>query len=233
MLLALCAALGWPQLSPAQTATEFFGQKTIKFVITYEPGGSYDLYARLVTMHLPKHLAGHPAMVMQYMPGAGGLLGTLHFHDKAAQDGSELAILPRDIAINQMLRHDTARYDARRFNWIGTLSSYIGVMFVASRTGVKSADDLRRIDAQNVGKDLANALLKIVDHRMSRVGQTRVSRQLRTRQFRSTARTIRATRRSRLSGPGAIGSFRRRLRRFSRTNAGRTDRARAHSLALG
>jgi hypothetical protein len=146
VLLALCAALGWPQLSPAQTATEFFGQKTIKFVITYEPGGSYDLYARLVTMHLPKHLAGHPAMVMQYMPGAGGLLGTLHFHDKAAQDGSELAILPRDIAINQMLRPDTARYDARRFNWIGTLSSYIGVMFVASRTGVKNADDLRRIE---------------------------------------------------------------------------------------
>jgi tripartite-type tricarboxylate transporter receptor subunit TctC len=146
VLLGLCAALGWPQLSRAQTAAEFFGQKTIKFLITYEPGGSYDLYARLVTMHLPKHLAGHPAMVMQYMPGAGGLLGTLHLYDKAPHDGSELAILPRDIAINQMLRPDIARYDARRFNWIGTLSSYAGVMFVASRTGVKSAGDLRRIE---------------------------------------------------------------------------------------
>ena len=127
VLLGLCAALGWPQLSRAQTAAEFFGQKTIKFLITYEPGGSYDLYARLVTMHLPKHLAGHPGMVMQYMPGAGGLLGTLHLYDKAPHDGSELAILPRDIAINQMLRPDIARYDARRFNWIGTLSSYAGV----------------------------------------------------------------------------------------------------------
>jgi tripartite-type tricarboxylate transporter receptor subunit TctC len=146
VLLGLCAALGWPQLSRAQTAAESFGQKTIKFLITYEPGGSYDLYARLVTMHLPKHLAGHPAMVMQYMPGAGGLLGTLHLYDKAPHDGSELAILPRDIAINQMLRPDIARYDARRFNWIGTLSSYAGVMFVASRTGVKSAGDLRRIE---------------------------------------------------------------------------------------
>src|SRR5205823_3937939 len=46
----------------------------------------------------------------------------------------------------QMLRPDIARYDARRFNWIGTLSSYAGVMFVASRTGVKSAGDLRRIE---------------------------------------------------------------------------------------
>ena len=141
MLLASCAATSWPALGSAQTAAEFFSQKTIKFMITYEPGGSYDLYARLVTIHLPRHLPGHPAMVMQYMPGAGGLLGTLHFHDKAPQDGSELAILPRDIAINQMLRPDTARYDARRFNWIGTLSSYAGVMFVASRTGVRAADE--------------------------------------------------------------------------------------------
>jgi len=146
VLLALCAAAGWPARSLAQTAAEFFGQKTIKFMITYEPGGTYDLYARLVTMHLPKHLSGHPAMTMQYMPGAGGLLGTLYFYDKAPQDGSELAILPRDIAINQMLRPDAAKYDARRFNWIGTLSSYAGVMFVASRTGVKTAEDLRRIE---------------------------------------------------------------------------------------
>jgi tripartite-type tricarboxylate transporter receptor subunit TctC len=146
VLLALCVAAGWPARSVAQTAADFFSQKTIKFMITYEPGGSYDLYARLLTIHLPKHMPGHPAMVMQYMPGAGGLVGTLYFSDKAAQDGSELAILPRDIAINQMLRPDTAKYDARRFNWIGTLSSYAGVMFVASRTGVKTAEDLRRIE---------------------------------------------------------------------------------------
>ena len=40
-------------------------------------------------------------------------------------------ILPRDLAINQRLRPDTAKYDARRFNWIGTLSTYAGVMFAS------------------------------------------------------------------------------------------------------
>jgi tripartite-type tricarboxylate transporter receptor subunit TctC len=79
------------------------------------------------------------------MPGAGGLIGTLHLHENAAKDGTEIAILPRDIAVNQMLRPEKARYDARRFNWIGTISPYAGVMFVASRTGVQTADDLRRI----------------------------------------------------------------------------------------
>src|SRR5262245_54831506 len=145
-LLTWCALALWPRDAPAQSPAEFFTNRTVKFTVTYEPGGSYDLYARLAAAHLPRHLPGHPAMVAQYMPGAGGLLGTLHVYEKAAQDGSEIAILPRDIAINQMLRPQSARYDARRFNWIGTLSSYAGVMFVASRTGVKRADDLRRIE---------------------------------------------------------------------------------------
>lgn len=144
-VVAISATLAWAGQASAQSATEFFGQKTIKFDITYEPGGSYDLYARLAATHLPKHIPGLPAMVNQYIPGAGGLIGILHLSEKAPQDGTEIAILPRDLAINQMLRPDTARYEARKFNWIGTLSSYAGVMFVASRTGVKTADDLKRI----------------------------------------------------------------------------------------
>src|SRR5262245_8494526 len=144
--LALCCAVGsMMDRASAQAAPDFFQQKTIRFIVTYEPGGSYDLYARLLTAHLGRHIPGNPALVVQYMPGAGGLLGILHLHEKAAPAGTEIAILPRDLAINQRLRPETARYDARRFNWIGTLSTYAGVMFVASRTGVKTAEDLRRI----------------------------------------------------------------------------------------
>jgi tripartite-type tricarboxylate transporter receptor subunit TctC len=145
-LMLVCAMQCVTDRAVAQSAAEFFQNKTIKFMITYEPGGSYDLYARLVTAHMGKHIPGQPAMIVQYMPGAGGLLGILHLYEKSLPDGTEIAILPRDLAINQMLRPETAKYDARRFNWIGTLSSYAGVMFVASRTGVKTADDLRRIE---------------------------------------------------------------------------------------
>src|SRR5215510_10513695 len=142
-LVMLCAGAG--RVALAQADADFFRNKTVKLMITFEPGGSYDLYARLAATHLPKHIPGQPAMTVQYQPGAGGLLGILHFAEKAAQDGTELAILPRDVAINQRLRPETAKYDARRFNWIGTLASYPGVMFVAARTGVKTAEDLRRI----------------------------------------------------------------------------------------
>jgi tripartite-type tricarboxylate transporter receptor subunit TctC len=142
-LCLVCLLLAFTAQPRAQDAG--FTPKTIKLVVTYEPGGSYDIYARLIAEHMGRHLPGNPSITVQYMPGAGGLIGILHLHDNAVRDGSEIAILPRDLAINQMLRPETARYDARRFNWIGTISPYAGVMFVASRTGVKTANDLRNI----------------------------------------------------------------------------------------
>ena len=62
-LVVLCAMTGRAAL--AQADADFFRNKTIKLMITFEPGGSYDLYARLAAIHLPKHLAGQPAMTVQ------------------------------------------------------------------------------------------------------------------------------------------------------------------------
>ena len=147
-LIVISAAIGGAagRETWAQGDADFFRNKPMRFMITFEPGGSYDLYARLAATHLSKHIPGQPAINVTYHPGAGGLVGILHFAEKAAQDGSEIAILPRDVAINQRLRPETAKYDARRFNWIGTLATYPGIMFIASRTGVKTAEDLRRIE---------------------------------------------------------------------------------------
>lgn len=129
----------------AQSADDYFKNKSLRFTVVYNPGGTYDLYSRLVIAHLSRHIPGHPAIVIQYMPGAGGMTGTLYLYGRAEQDGTQIGMLPRDIAVNQMLHPETSRYDARRFNWIGRIASYTGVVFVAAHTGVTAADDLRRI----------------------------------------------------------------------------------------
>ena len=143
VLLAFCIILASVACASAQPADEFFKGKTLRFTVVYEPGGTYDLYSRLLIAHLPKHIPGNPAILIQYMPGAGGMVGTVNLYEKAERDGTQLGMLPRDIAVNQMLHPQAARYDAKRFNWIGRIASYTGVMFVMSRTGVKTADDLR------------------------------------------------------------------------------------------
>lgn len=147
--LAVWLALGASALIAgrvdAQPADGFYQGKSLRFIVTYQPGGTYDLYSRLFAMHASKHIPGHPPVVVEYMPGAGGMTGTMYLYEQAERDGTVIGMAPRDLAVNQMLHPEAARYDARSFNWIGRIASYTGVIFVMSRTGVKTADDLRRI----------------------------------------------------------------------------------------
>ena len=128
----------------ASAADSDFRPKSLNLVIVFEAGGTYDLYGRLAAAHLARFLPGNPPIVVRYMPGAGGMVGAMHLYAKAVPDGTEIGIVDRGIATNQVL-HPDASFDPGRFNWIGSLSSYSGVMYVASRTGVKSAADLGRI----------------------------------------------------------------------------------------
>ena len=84
VLLAAC--IGFAATAPAQPAEDFFKGKTLRFTVVYEPGGTYDLYSRLLITYLPKHIPGNPTIVIQYMPGAGGMVGTLNLYEKAARD---------------------------------------------------------------------------------------------------------------------------------------------------
>ena len=47
--------------------------KPISIYVAGTAGGGIDLYARMVGRHLGKHIAGHPLVNVQVMPGAGGI----------------------------------------------------------------------------------------------------------------------------------------------------------------
>lgn len=62
-LLAACA--------PA--SAQFYKDKTLTLLVNYGAGGNADTDARLLARHWPKHVAGTPNVVIQNLPGAGGL----------------------------------------------------------------------------------------------------------------------------------------------------------------
>ena len=62
-LLAACA--------PA--SAQFYKDKTLTLLVNYGAGGNADTDARLLTRHWPKHIPGAPNIVVQNLPGAGGL----------------------------------------------------------------------------------------------------------------------------------------------------------------
>jgi tripartite-type tricarboxylate transporter receptor subunit TctC len=141
LLAALC--LGQPGRALADPVSDFYRGKTITFITVYSPGGSYDLYGRLVATHLSRFIPGNPRIVVQYLPGAGGLNGALRLANQSPKDGTEIGMPDRGIAVNQVLNAAGVPLDASKFNWIGSVANYDGIIQISTRTGVKTADDLR------------------------------------------------------------------------------------------
>ncbi|MEE2721370.1 MAG: tripartite tricarboxylate transporter substrate-binding protein [Pseudomonadota bacterium] len=126
----------------ASAAMDYAG-KTIKIVIPYGPGGTYDKYGVSFSNHLGKHIPGNPNIILQHMPGAGGAKAMNWFYNVAPKDGSTL-IVPLDNGVtNQLMRPKKMRYDARNFTWLGSSNQTNVVMVVRTDTGVTKLDDLK------------------------------------------------------------------------------------------
>jgi tripartite-type tricarboxylate transporter receptor subunit TctC len=74
----------------AQSPAEFYKGKTVTFLVPYPPGGSYDVYGRLVAAHMGKHIPGKPNIIVQNMGGGGGTKGTNYSYRSGAKDGTFL-----------------------------------------------------------------------------------------------------------------------------------------------
>jgi tripartite-type tricarboxylate transporter receptor subunit TctC len=143
-----CVLAGWvgflsaPALQ-AQTVEEFYKGKTLNLVIPNAPGGSFDLYARLVANHLGRFIPGHPSIVAQNMPGAAGMQAANYLTGIAPKDGSVMSVLVPNITLAQILGVQAIAYDTRKFNWIGRIIATTATLFTWHTSGTKTLADLK------------------------------------------------------------------------------------------
>lgn len=145
---ALTAALASAVLltgpAGAQSVQEFYAGKQLKFVVGSAGGGGYEVYSRLVARHMTRHLPGNPIFVVQAMPGAAGIIAANYLYNLAAKDGSELGMVGRATGTQPLLDpKDTGpRYEALKFNWIGSPQQEVGLVMARTSSAVKSLADL-------------------------------------------------------------------------------------------
>ena len=136
-----------PTSAQAQSAiAEFYRGKQIKVIVGFGPGGSSGLYAEVVGRHMGRHLPGNPTFINQYMPGGGGLIAANQMSQRAAKDGSEIAITSRTAAFEPLFGNPQAQFDARKLNWIGSANIENSVCIADSATPVRSFDDVRKTE---------------------------------------------------------------------------------------
>jgi tripartite-type tricarboxylate transporter receptor subunit TctC len=125
----------------AQTAEQAFRGKSIRMLIGSSAGGGYDLFARTIATHWSRHIPGNPNIIPQNVPGALSLQVANNVFSIASRDGLTIGAVNPQIASRGVLDGDTARYDARRFTWIGSALREYQVLVARSDAAVKTFDD--------------------------------------------------------------------------------------------
>jgi tripartite-type tricarboxylate transporter receptor subunit TctC len=132
--LLCCAVAG------AEESADFKG-KTVTIVVGFEASGAYDLYGRLFGRFLGAHLPGEPNVVVQNMPGAGGLVAANYLYNVAPRDGTALGVISQTAGIGQVLETPGVRYDVRKFVWVGRLVANSQVLHAWYTSGIKTMAD--------------------------------------------------------------------------------------------
>jgi tripartite-type tricarboxylate transporter receptor subunit TctC len=114
----LLASLLGTSAAAAQDAVSFQG-KTVNMVISSEPGGGTDAFARLVAQYLSNYLPGSPTVVVRNVPGAGGITGMNYMVQQAAPDGYTFVTAGNTMADPLQYRKPQSQFDPAEFGVIG------------------------------------------------------------------------------------------------------------------
>lgn len=126
---------------PAQT--NFYQGKTIRVVVGSSTGGGYDLWARLMALHLGKHIPGNPVLVVQNMPGAGGVVAANYLYEIARPDGLTLGAFNPGLYFDQLIGRSEIKFNWAKYTWIGSPEQNDVLHYIRADSPFKTIDDLR------------------------------------------------------------------------------------------
>lgn len=151
-------------LSPLAQAQDFYAGKTIVLYAGQPPGGGIDNEMRLVAQFLSRFIPGEPQIQPRNMPGAGGVTLGNYLYASATVDGLTLGMPGRAGFVMAPIGDDkTARYDVRRFTWMGSAASTNFIFWARNSSGLKSIADLkalkRELNVAGSGATTSNSIV--------------------------------------------------------------------------
>ena len=146
-------------VSAVRAAPAPFQWKSLTIITSTGPGGTYDLLARLVARHMPKYLPGNPTAIVQNMPGGGNVVATNHMYNNALKDGTVIAVINDAIPLHQVIDGRGVRFDADKFNWLGSPGDRNSVTFAWHTSGIKTIEDVMRREVALGGTGVGSSIV--------------------------------------------------------------------------
>lgn len=141
--LAALVLIAPAALAKAQTPEEFYKGKTVTLIVGAGAGGGYDATARVVQKHLSQHIPGRPTVVVQNMPGAGGLRAPNYLYTVAERNGLAIGLIQNSMPFEPLIGNKNATFDPTKFGWLGSPNVESGVLMVWANAPALTVKDLQ------------------------------------------------------------------------------------------
>ncbi|MFN0074595.1 MAG: tripartite tricarboxylate transporter substrate-binding protein [Chloroflexota bacterium] len=116
--------------------------KVITITVGFVAGGGNDTWARLFGRHLGKQLPGNPTVIVENVPGAGGIIQANNLYS-AKPDGLTVGIFERGMPTFQLRGEEGVRYDVNKMSWLASATIEQFVLMVDKKAGITDVNQLK------------------------------------------------------------------------------------------
>ena len=143
--LLVAAVVAVSGISDAAAQAPYYAGKQIRMVIASGAGGGYDVYARFLARHLPRHIPGNPTIVSQNMPAASGLAATNWAYSAAApRDGTAIVATYNALLDDPLYGSPVTRFDPLKFESIGSIAKQQTICAAWHMSKIKTIEQARQ-----------------------------------------------------------------------------------------
>jgi tripartite-type tricarboxylate transporter receptor subunit TctC len=140
--MAFGAAVLLHATAQADPIADFYRGRTISWILSAGAGGGYASYALAFAPYFSAHIPGNPPIVIQNMPGGGGIRAMLYLDSIAPKDGTTLGLVHSSVPFAPIYGIKAASFDPRTMNWIGSIDASTGICVAWHESGIATWQDM-------------------------------------------------------------------------------------------
>jgi tripartite-type tricarboxylate transporter receptor subunit TctC len=172
-LIAFATVLALFSTARADPVADFYKGRSISWILSAGAGGGYSSYALAFAPYFSAHIPGNPSIVVQNMPGGGGLRAMLYLSEVAPKDGTTLGLVHSSVPFAPLYGIKAANFDPRKMNWIGSIDASTGICVAWHTSGIATWQDM--LDKQfTVGGSGAGSQMETMPEMLNKLFGTKI-----------------------------------------------------------
>lgn len=145
-ILFLITTQGWGFGGVAAAEKPFYEGKNLRILIPYAPGGTSDIFSRMLAKYMARFIPGNPSIIVQNMPGGGGLIGMNYLYNIAKPDGLTVGHTSVPGARDQLIANPGVKFDFTKFEYMGSGGGSHQVFAIRGGLPYKNLNELKNAE---------------------------------------------------------------------------------------